>query len=156
MADTPKKSTSVYKYSGFLMGLSLFFLTLSGMTQMPISKRYYLSDIPGFSWLADFYVTHYIHYMSAFVFIVLIMYFITDYLFNKKDRVRITLFGLFRISFLAILLVSGIIMVIKNFDIYIMDSSGIVLLNLVHLGIAMLVMAQVVFKKIFKLNYWKL
>jgi hypothetical protein len=42
--------------------ITVLFLTLSGFGQMPIFKRYYIADIPGFGWLAQFYVTHYIHY----------------------------------------------------------------------------------------------
>ena len=32
--------------------ITVFFLTLSGFGQMPIFKRYYIADIPGFGWLA--------------------------------------------------------------------------------------------------------
>ena len=43
--------------------LTVLLLTLTGFGQMPIFKRYYIADIPGFGWLAQFYVTHYIHYL---------------------------------------------------------------------------------------------
>ncbi len=144
----------MYRYSGFLMSLSLFFLTLSGMAQMPISKRYYIADIPGLGWLADFYITHYIHYVSGFLFILLAFYYIADYFINKVSRVRITRYGFFRLLVLTVLFVSGIIMMIKNFSLYIIDPSGIVVLNLTHLAFAMLLIVLVIAKRTFKLNYW--
>ncbi|MDJ0667751.1 MAG: hypothetical protein QNJ61_10750, partial [Desulfobacterales bacterium] len=43
----------------------LVFMGLSGFGQMPIFKRYYIADLPGLGWLAQFYTTHYIHYLGA-------------------------------------------------------------------------------------------
>ena len=51
-----------------------FFLVLTGFGQMPIFKRYYIADIPGLGWLAEFFVTHYIHYLGAIVLLGLIAY----------------------------------------------------------------------------------
>jgi len=144
-----------HRFSRILMSLSLFFLTLSGMAQMPIAKRYYLSDLPGLGWLADFYITHYIHYVSGFLFTLLVFYYAADYIMNKAVRKRITKFGIIRLIVLTVLLISGVIMVIKNFTLYLMDPSGIVVLNIIHLSLAMLFIAMVITKKMFKLNYWK-
>ena len=47
----------------YLYVLTVFFMALTGFGQMPIYKRYYLSDIPGFGWLAEFFIIHYIHYL---------------------------------------------------------------------------------------------
>jgi len=47
----------------YLYLITLFFLVLTGFGQMPVFKRYYIADIPGLGWLAQFFVTHYMHYL---------------------------------------------------------------------------------------------
>ena len=67
--------------------ITVFFLTLSGFGQMPIFKRYYIADIPGFGWLTQFFVTHYIHYLGAILILALATYMISDYLILQKKQV---------------------------------------------------------------------
>lgn len=43
----------------------VFGLLFTGLAQMPLFKRYYLADVPGFAWTADFYASHRIHYALA-------------------------------------------------------------------------------------------
>lgn len=47
-------------------GLVLF---LSGLFQMPLSKRYGISKIPGLDWSADFMFTLRLHYIASVVFV---------------------------------------------------------------------------------------
>jgi len=54
-----------------LMAALLFLLALSGFAQMPIMKRYYLADLPGLAWLADYSATSLLHYLAAAVFLFL-------------------------------------------------------------------------------------
>ena len=54
--------------------LTIFVMALTGFGQMPIYKRYYMSDIPGFGWLADFYITRYVHYLGAAMLLALLSY----------------------------------------------------------------------------------
>ena len=88
--------------------VTVFFLTLTGFGQMPIFKRYYIADIPGFGWLAQFYVTHYIHYLGAVLILALVTYMIIDYLILQKKRIRLTASGYVRGTILAAILVSGL------------------------------------------------
>ncbi len=46
-------------------GLVLF---LTGMFEMPMSKRYYISSLPGMGWSADYITALYLHYAAAVVF----------------------------------------------------------------------------------------
>ena len=46
---------------GIAVGLALF----SGMGQMPIYKRYYLTDLPGMAWAGDFIILSDLHYLAA-------------------------------------------------------------------------------------------
>lgn len=53
----------------WLVALSTFSLFFSGFGQLPLYKRYMLSDVPGLAWTADYAVTLYLHYLGAFVLI---------------------------------------------------------------------------------------
>lgn len=52
-------------------GLILF---LTGIFELPVSKRYYVDSIPGLGWSADFIVSLYIHYVAALVFTAAAMF----------------------------------------------------------------------------------
>ena len=64
--------------------LILLLMVVTGFGQMPIFKRYYLADIPGFAWTADYYFTHYLHYLGAILLLSLFFYWITDYFFMGR------------------------------------------------------------------------
>jgi len=49
-----------------ISGLILFF---TGMFELPMSNRYYISSVPGLAWSADFITSLYIHYFAAIIFI---------------------------------------------------------------------------------------
>ena len=93
---------------------TVFFLLLTGFGQMPIFKRYYIADIPGFGWLGQFYVTHYIHYLAAVLILALVSYMIIDYLVLQKKSTRLTASGFVRGIILMGILVSGIFLVLRN------------------------------------------
>ena len=114
--------------------ITIFFLALSGFGQMPIYKRYYMSDIPGFGWLADFFITRYVHYMGAIVLLALLSYLLFDYLFLKRKRLRLTPTGYLRISLLIGIVITGVLFVIKNFSVHYFSAEFIIFLNLCHLG----------------------
>ena len=90
--------------------ITILLLTLSGFGQMPIFKRYYIADIPGLGWLAHFYVTHYIHYLAAILFLALAAYMIVDYLIPQKKHLRLTASGYVRGAILAGILISGLLL----------------------------------------------
>ena len=64
-------------------------MAFSGFGQMPIFKRYYIADIPGMGWAADFYLTHYIHYLGAIVLLGFFSYVVTDYLISGRLQYRL-------------------------------------------------------------------
>ncbi|MGE3910980.1 MAG: cytochrome b/b6 domain-containing protein [Chloroflexota bacterium] len=53
----------------WLVALSTFSLFFSGFGQMPLYKRYMLSNLPGMAWTADYSVTLLLHYLGAAVLI---------------------------------------------------------------------------------------
>jgi len=117
--------------------VSVFFLALSGFGQMPIFKRYYIADIPGLGWLAEFLITHYIHYLVAILFLAFSAYMIIDYLLSKRKSRQVTATGYVRSALLAGILASGIFLVIRNLAGSNLSSDFIIFLDLCHLGLVM-------------------
>ena len=66
-----------------ISGLVLF---LTGMFELPMSKRYYIPSVPGLGWSADYMTSLYLHYAAAIVLQPrqCFMFFITVYA-AKKD-----------------------------------------------------------------------
>ena len=126
------------KIKKYIYVITLFFITLSGFAQMPVFKRYYIADIPGLGWLAQFYVTHIMHYIAAIVLIAFAIYILFDFIFNGSGSNRITGFGYLKIVILAGLIVSGALMVIKNLTGVYFGHNLIIALDLVHLGLCMM------------------
>ena len=76
--------------------VNILFLALTGFGQMPIYKRYYMSDISGFGWLANFFTTRYVHYLGAVLLLTLISYLIFDYFALQRKRIKVTRSGYLR------------------------------------------------------------
>ena len=92
----------------------LFGMALTGLSQMPISKRYYIAEIPGLGWTADFYLTHYLHYIGAIVLLALVSYCIASYLLVERRSLRLTWAGYVRGILLGAVMITGIFRVLKN------------------------------------------
>ena len=133
--------------------ITVIFLLLSGFGQMPIFKRYYIADIPGLGWLAEFFITHYIHYLAAILFLALTSYMIIDYLLSKRKSRQMTVTGYLRSALLAGILASGIFLVIRNLAETNFSSGFIIFLNLCHLGLAISLLLVNLYCLIFK-KHW--
>lgn len=57
----------------WLTVLSTLLLFFSGIGQMPMYKRYMVSDLPGMAWTADYQMTLILHYVAAAVFVFTIV-----------------------------------------------------------------------------------
>lgn len=123
----------------WIYGVTFFFLVLTGFGQMPVYKRYYISDIPGLGWISDFYVTHALHYIFAFIFIALTAYVILTFIINRTGKITGT--GYIKIFILAGLVISGIIMVARNLSGVFLNHGLVIAMDLTHLGLTMLLMA---------------
>lgn len=119
----------------------LFMLALTGFGQMPIFKRYYIADIPGLGWLAAYYVTHYIHYLGAALLLGVGAYYVVRYAVLDHLQRRITVYGLIQGSLMAVIVVTGVLRVIKNYEGYYLSSGLIVFLDILHLAGVMLLLA---------------
>jgi len=117
--------------------ITILFLSLSGFGQMPIFKRYYIADIPGLGWLAEFFITHYIHYLAAVLFLAFTAYMIIDYLLSQRKTRRLTISGYVRSALLAGILASGVFLVVRNLAGSNLSVDFIIFLDLCHLGLVM-------------------
>ena len=128
---------AVHKPINRIYGVLLFFITLTGFAQMPIFKRYYIADIPGFGWLAQFYVTHLMHYIFASLLIALCVYGVLDYVLSKRSLTQISVSGLVKGAILLGLMVSGGLMVIRNLPGVYFSHTLIYAMNISHIGLCM-------------------
>jgi hypothetical protein len=128
------------KVTYYIYAVTLSFITVSGFGQMPVFKRYYIADIPGLGWLAQFYVTHIIHYSAAIVLIALVTYALFDFFFNGAGWKRISRSGYVKIGLLAGLCVTGVLMVVKNLPNSYFDHTTVIVLDLAHLGLCMILL----------------
>jgi hypothetical protein len=117
--------------------VSVAALLFSGIGQMPIFKRYYLADLPGLAWTADFMITLVIHYIAAAVFLALVSYYLVTRLMTRslspigrKGGIRGVLFGL--------LILSGVVLVFRNLPAPILPPGLIVGATFTHVAAAML------------------
>jgi hypothetical protein len=133
--------------------LTVFFLALSGFGQMPIFKRYYIADIPGLGWLAEFFITHYIHYLAAILFLAFTAYMVIDYLLSKRKFRQMTTTGYVRSALLAGILASGIFLVIRNLAGSNFSSAFIIFIDLCHLGLVMAFLFVSLYCLVFK-KHW--
>jgi len=117
--------------------LTFIVMAFTGFGQMPIFKRYYISDIPGMAWSADFYATHYIHYMGAILLLGLLAYCIIDYFLSGRRQYRLTASGYVRILLLAGIVITGIFRVLKNLPHVVFSPNFTLFIDISHLGFMM-------------------
>jgi hypothetical protein len=118
----------------------LLIMGISGFAQMPIFKRYYIADIPGLGWLAQFYVTHIIHYVGAILLIVLTTYITAVYLKLMRKRLALTKSATIRIAILAAVMITGIFRVLKNLPDVVFSPGFTMFIDISHLGFMMALM----------------
>ena len=123
-----------------LYSLTIFFLALTGFGQMPLYKRYYIADIPYLEWLGKFYITNAVHYCAAIVLIGLIFYIIFDNIFKKEKTLKITPSGYAKLAMLSVLIITGILIMIKNFAGTPFHPNFIIVINITHVTFCMILL----------------
>ena len=134
-------------------GLSLFMSALTGFAQMPIFKRYYIADLPGFGWLAQFYTTYWLHYVSAIVFMAIAAYLLADYFLLQRRAKRIAVFGFIRGALLLLILVTGALLVYRNLPGYRFPPQLVVVLNFSHLGLVVVFLMSTLMAKLLRRSW---
>jgi hypothetical protein len=120
------------------LGTSIFMATLTGFGQMPIFKRYYIADIPGLGWLAQCYVTRFMHYFFGMLLLGFIGYRFTGWLLAGGAKGRLTVLAKGRGAVLGGILLTGVLLALKNFTGYLYPPAVIIALDLIHLGLVMI------------------
>ncbi|WP_449241904.1 4Fe-4S ferredoxin [Desulfovibrio sp.] len=113
-------------------------LALTGMAQMPIFKRYYIADLPGLGWLADYYLTNKLHYALAAALLAVMGFAAVRWLRDWRARWRLTPLGLVRAALLAGLALSGGLRVLKNRPELAFHPLTVMLVDWTHLALAVL------------------
>ena len=134
----------------YLYRFLLFLCALTGFGQMPIYKRYYMADIPGFGWLADFYVTRYVHYLGATLLLGLLAYALVDYFLRRRIIGPLSWSALARGALLGVIVLSGLFFVGKNMAGAYYAPGAIIAGNLIHLGAVMGLLVLSLFCLLFK------
>jgi len=116
---------------------ALIVMAFTGFGQMPIYNRYYLSDIPGLGWSADFYLTHTIHYLGAIFLIGFLAYVTLDYFLSGRREFNLTKSAYVRIALLSGIVLTGVLRVLKNLPDVVFSPGFTLLFDLAHLGFAM-------------------
>ena len=119
----------------------LFMMGLTGFSQMPIFKRYYIADIPGLGWLAQFYVTHALHYIGAILLLAFMAYCCVLYFGMMRGRFALRPAAYPRILLLTAIVVTGVFRVLKNLLDVTFSPEFTIFIDISHLGFMMLLMA---------------
>lgn len=130
-------------------------MAFSGFGQMPIFKRYYIADIPGMGWAADFYLTHYIHYLGAIFLLGFFTYVATDYLASGRKRYLLTPSAYVRIVILGCIAGTGIFRVLKNLPDVVFSPGFTMFIDISHLIFMILYLAVGLIFMIFRLGWTK-
>lgn len=120
---------------GVAIGLALF----SGLGQMPMTKRYYISDLPGMGWSESFYTLVDLHYLSVAVALALIFWRIG---LDLRHEIRWFSWGprsWWGWTLIALLALTGAGKVLRNLGVFV-SPSNMLLLDLTHLTTAMVFM----------------
>lgn len=117
--------------------LLFIMMAFTGFGQMPIFKRYYVADIPGMGWTADFYVTHYMHYIGAIILLGLVAYCILDYFLTGRRKFSLTGSAYVRILLLGGIVITGIFRVLKNLPDVFFSPGFTLFIDISHLGFMM-------------------
>ena len=131
-ARTASKTPLWYLYLA-----SAIMLAFTRFGQMPLYKRYYIADIPGMAWSADFYITHLLHYIFSILLFGIAGYVVFNYLLTGRRRVALTTSGYVRSVIVAGLMVSGLLLVTYNFSNVSLPMWAAATLLFTHMGFAM-------------------
>lgn len=68
------RHTFMERLEHWVLAISGSILVFSGFGELPMYKRYMVTEIPGLSWAGDFYVNLKMHYLAAIVFVSVMVF----------------------------------------------------------------------------------
>ena len=66
------------------IALSTFLLIITGLFQLPISKRYMINELPLMAWSGDYHISLVAHYVGAVVFCAFIAFHLYFHIHNHQ------------------------------------------------------------------------
>lgn len=135
-----------------LFRLAVALSALTGFAQMPIFKRYYIADIPGLGWLAQYQVTYTLHYLSAIAVAALGAYLLTLYLLTARRSRPTPISGYVQSALLLLIVISGGLLVIRNLPGYRFSPQSVVALDFTHLGLVLLFLLSAALTRVLALH----
>ena len=137
-----------------LFNFLVFALLFTGLAQMPIFKRYYLADIPGFGWTADFYLNHVLHYILATILLFWIFFRMGKFLGQSQSPIKnISPIGWVKIFIWAGIIITGILRVLKNQPNIFFSPQTVMFIDWTHLGLVIILGLAALLGKILKQGY---
>ena len=68
------RHSSIELIEHWVLALSGLLLIFSGFGELPMYKRYMVTQIPGLGWAGDFFINLYIHYLAGIVFVSVMVF----------------------------------------------------------------------------------
>ena len=124
----------------YIYRIAVVMLVITGFAQMPIFKRYYVADIPGFGWLARFYTTHLLHYIFASLFLFCFFWYATLYIGSRKYKTGVRKASFIQSAVYTGLILSGFILVLNNYPVHYFSENCIILTDFIHLGLVLILL----------------
>ncbi len=119
----------------FLMVVIALF---TGFGNMPIYKRYYISNIPGLEWSSNFYINLYVHYIAGALLLGIAVYYVVIFMKYSSAIQALTVTGKIRAGTLGLLLSSGLLLALRNLNGIDFTFGFQMGVSFIHLGTAML------------------
>ncbi|MCX7965050.1 MAG: cytochrome b/b6 domain-containing protein [Syntrophorhabdaceae bacterium] len=69
-----KRHTIIEILEHWVLALSGIILLFSGLGCLPLFKRYYITEIPGFAWTGDFNTVTTVHYIASIFFVMVVFF----------------------------------------------------------------------------------
>lgn len=74
MKNKIKRHSLIEIIEHWSIAISGIVLLFTGLGCLPLYKRYYITEIPGFGWTADFYTVTIVHYVASVVFVSAVIF----------------------------------------------------------------------------------
>lgn len=126
----PKWITRLFIFTVGMLGFT-------GMMQMPLAKRYFLTDIPGMAWSGDFFLVHKLHYALSALLLFMTAMIVVHWFREWTYRLTLTPLGVTRVVILGGLIISGGFRVYRNMPDVNLHPALILTIEWVHLSLAM-------------------
>ncbi len=132
-------------------GLAAAVALFTGFGNMPLYGRYYVANVPGMGWSGNFFINVNVHILAGSLLSAIGVYALTTALMPGRLPVgRLTLSGKIRGVLLAFVLLTGMVMVIKNLPGVHFPLEVLMTSNFTHMGAAILFMITAMIALIFR------